>query len=114
LKKDFAKKEDKLLDEIIESEHMIAKLEDKVVKSGQSSQTMHMITNQTNPIYHTKHKMHLGNKTPCNLKKAQEEQNALYNGNVIYAKHDPSVVRNSVQTIELVEEITKMKQKNPD
>jgi predicted RNase H-like nuclease (RuvC/YqgF family) len=53
LKKDFAKKEDKILDEIIESEHMIAKLEDLVVKSGQSSQIMHMITNQTNPVYHT-------------------------------------------------------------
>jgi hypothetical protein len=56
------------LDEIIESEHKIAKLEELVVKKGQSSQTMNMIANQTNPIYHTKHKMALGNKTPCNLK----------------------------------------------
>jgi cell division protein FtsB len=75
LKKDF--KEDKLLDEIIESEHKIAKLEELVVKKGQSSQTMNMIANQTNPIYHTKHKMALGNKTPCNLKKAQQEQNCF-------------------------------------
>ena len=51
LKKDFAKKEDKLLAEIVESEHMIAHLEELVVKSGQSSQTMKMISNQTNPIY---------------------------------------------------------------
>lgn len=115
LKKEFAKKEDKLLDEIIESEHKIAKLEELVVKKGQSSQTMHMIANQTNPIYHTKLKMALGNKTPCNLKKAQQEQNCLFNGNVLFTKHDPPIVRDSVETIELVEEsINKMKQKNPD
>jgi predicted nucleic acid-binding Zn-ribbon protein len=82
LKKEFAKKEDKLLDEIIESEHKIAKLEELLVKKGQSGQTMNMIANQTNPIYHTKHKMALGNKTPCNLKKAQQEHNCLFNGNV--------------------------------
>lgn len=115
MKKEFAKKEDKLLDEIIESEHKIAKLEELVVKKGQSSQTMHMIANQTNPIYHTKHKMALGKKTPCNLKKAQQEQNCLFNGNVLFTKHDPPIVRDSVETIELVEEsINKMKQKNPD
>jgi hypothetical protein len=113
LKKDFEKKEDKLLDEIIESEHKIAKLEELVVKSGQSSQTMKMISNQTSPIYHTKHKMALVNTTPCNLKKAQQEQNVLSNGNLIYTKHDPPVVRDSVETMELVEEsITKMKQKD--
>ena len=72
MKKDFVKKEDKLLDEIIESEHKITHLEELVVKSGQSSQTMKMISNQTNPIYHTKHKMALGNNNPCNLKKADE------------------------------------------
>jgi glycerophosphoryl diester phosphodiesterase len=113
LKKDFAKKEDKLLDDIVESEHMIAHLEELVVKSGQSSQTMKMISNQTNPIYHTKHKVALGKNTPCNLKKAQEEQNVLYNDSLIYTKHDPPVVRNSVETMELAEEsITKMKQKD--
>jgi hypothetical protein len=113
LKKDVAKKENKLLDKIIESEHMIAHLEELVVKSGQSSQTMHMISNQTNLIYHTKHKMALGNTTPCNLKKAQEEHNVLYNVNLIYTKHDPSVIRDSMETIELVEgSITKMKQKD--
>jgi polyhydroxyalkanoate synthesis regulator phasin len=57
--------------------------------------------------------MALSNNTPCNLKKAQEEQNVLYNGNVIYTKHDPPVIRDSVQTMELVEEsINKMKQKD--
>lgn len=74
---------------------------------------MKMISNQTNSIYHTKHKIALGNKTPCNLKKAQQEHNVLYNGNVIYTKHDPPVVRDSVETMELVEEsITKRKQKD--
>lgn len=59
--------------------------------------------------------MALGNKTPCNIKKAQNDQNVLYNGNVIYTKHDPPLVRDYVETIELVEKsITKMKQKNPD
>jgi hypothetical protein len=92
---------------------MIAHLEELVVKSGQSSQTMKMISNQTNPIYHTKNKMALGNKTPCILKKAQHEQNVLYNGNVFYTKHDPPVVRDSVETMERVEEsISKMKQKD--
>jgi hypothetical protein len=37
----------------------------------------------------------------------------LYNGNVFYTKHDPPVVRDSVETMEHVEEsITKMKQKD--
>lgn len=113
LKKDFAKKEDKLLDEIIQSEHMIAHLEELVVKSGQLSQTMKMISNLTNLIYRTKNKMTLGNTTPCNLKKAQQEHNVLYNGNVMYTKHDPPVIRNYVETMELVEEsITKMKQRD--
>ncbi|PWA89320.1 hypothetical protein CTI12_AA112170 [Artemisia annua] len=115
LKKVFAKKEDKLLDEIIESEHMIAKLENLLIKTGHSSQTIHMITSQTDPIYYTKHKMALGNKTPCNLKKAQEEHNVLYNGNVIHTKHDPPIVRDYVETIELAEDSQiKMKQKSPD
>ena len=62
LKKDFAKKEDKLLNEIIESEHMIKKLEDLLVKRGQSSQTNHMLSNQVDPIYHTRNKMALAKK----------------------------------------------------
>ena len=70
-----------------------------------------MITNQTDPLYHTKHKMALGNKTPCNLKKAQKEQNVLYNGNVLYDKHDPPYVRDYDDTIDLAEESqNKMKQ----
>jgi predicted RNase H-like nuclease (RuvC/YqgF family) len=114
LKKDFAKKEDKLLEEIIELEHKIAKLDELVVKKGQSSQTIHMISNQTDPFYHTKHKMALGN-TPCNLKKAQAEQNSLYNGNVIYEKHDPPYVRDYDETLQLAEESQhKMTQKNPN
>ena len=107
LKKDFEKKEDKLLNEIIESEHMIKKLEDLLVKRGQSSQTNHMLSNQVDPIYHTRNKMALGNKPPCYLKKAQQEQNALYNGNVFYTKHDPPVVRDYVETLEVVDESIK-------
>ena len=94
---------------------MVKKLENLLVKTGHSSQTLHMITNQTGPIYHTKHKMALGNKTPCNLKKAQKEQNVIYNGNLIYEKHDSPYVRDYDDTIELAEEShNKMKQKNPD
>lgn len=74
LKKDFAKKEDKLLEEIVESEHMIAHLEELVVKKGQSSQTMHMIANQTNPIYHTKHKMALGTNLPVISRKLSKNR----------------------------------------
>ena len=73
LKKDFAKKEDKLLEELVESENRIKKLDELLVKRGQSSQTNHMLSNQVDPIYHTKTKMALGNKPPCNLKKAQQE-----------------------------------------
>ena len=80
MKKDFAKKEDKLLDEIVESENMVKKLEELLVKTGQSSKTVQMINSQTDPIYHTRNKMALGNKTPCILKKAQKaKSNAVYN-----------------------------------
>ena len=74
-----------------------------------------MLSNQTDLIYHTRNQMSLGNEIPCNLKKAQQEQNVLYNGNVLFSQHDPICVRDSVATIEIVEQIrNKMKQKNPD
>ena len=94
---------------------MVKKLEELLVKKGQSSQTNQMVSNQVYPIYHTRNKMTLGIKNPCNLKKAQQAQNVLYNGNVLFSKNDPPCVHNYVETIEIVEESrNKMKQKNPD
>ena len=59
--------------------------------------------------------MAIGCEYPYTLKKAQKEHTVLYTGSVIYAKHDPPAVRDSEETIELVEEsINKMKQNNPD
>lgn len=111
MKADFSKRENDLLDEIVEKQETIKKLEDLVVKMGHSAQTIHMVIKDPNAFLHSMKKMAIGCENPYTLKKAQ---NSLYNGNVIYAKHDPPVVRDSEETIELAEEsITKMKQKNP-
>ncbi|GKC61882.1 hypothetical protein Tco_1089480 [Tanacetum coccineum] len=57
--------------------------------------------------------MALGYQNPFYLKQAQQKQQSLYNGKVLLEKHDPPVVYDSKETLQLAQESRlKMKQLN--
>ncbi|GJV79873.1 hypothetical protein Tco_1515743 [Tanacetum coccineum] len=86
---------DELLDKQIELEKKIKELDNILVKHGQSIQTMHMLTAKPDSFYHTEQKMALGYPNPHYLKQVQQKQQSLYNGRVLFEKHDPPVVYDS-------------------
>ncbi|GKB26253.1 hypothetical protein Tco_0865654 [Tanacetum coccineum] len=59
--------------------------------------------------------MALGYQNPFYLKQAQQKQQSLYNGKVLLEKHDPPVVHDSEETLQLAQESRqKMKQLNKE
>ncbi|GJU42332.1 hypothetical protein Tco_1195289 [Tanacetum coccineum] len=60
LKSDFKIREDELLDKQIHLENKIKELDNILVKTGQSIQTMHMLSPKPDSFYHTEQKMALG------------------------------------------------------
>ncbi|GJR08715.1 retrovirus-related pol polyprotein from transposon TNT 1-94 [Tanacetum coccineum] len=115
LKSDFKIREDELLDKQILLENKIKELDNILVKMGQSIQTMHMLSPKPDSFYHTEQKMALGYQNPFYLKKAQQKQQSLYNGKVLLEKHDPPVVYDSEETLQLAQESRlKMKQLNKE
>nr|GEZ57306.1 hypothetical protein [Tanacetum cinerariifolium] len=59
--------------------------------------------------------MALGYQNPFYLKQAQKKQQSLYDGKVLLEKHDPSVVHDSEETLQLAQESReKMKQLNKE
>nr|GEY59661.1 hypothetical protein [Tanacetum cinerariifolium] len=59
--------------------------------------------------------MALGYQNPFYLKQAQKKQQSLYDGKVLLAKHDPIVVHDSEETLQLAQESReKMKQMNKE
>ncbi|GJT54699.1 retrovirus-related pol polyprotein from transposon TNT 1-94 [Tanacetum coccineum] len=115
LKSDFKIREDELLDKQIQLENKIKELDNILVKMGQSIQTMHMLSPKPDSFYHTEQKMALGYQNPFYLKQAQQKQQSLYNGKVLLEKHDPPVVYDSEETLELAQESRlKMKQLNKE
>nr|GFA29768.1 hypothetical protein [Tanacetum cinerariifolium] len=101
LKSDFKTYEDKLLDKQIQLEKRIKELNNIVLKTGQSIQTIHMLSPKLKSFYHTKQKMALGYQNPFYLKQAQKKQQSLYDGKVLLEKHDPPVVHDSEETLQL-------------
>ncbi|GJU59531.1 retrovirus-related pol polyprotein from transposon TNT 1-94 [Tanacetum coccineum] len=79
LKFDFKIREDELLDKQIELEKKIKELDNILLKHGQSIQTMHMLTTKPYSFYHTEQKMALD-------------------------KHDPPVMNDSEETLQLAQE----------
>ncbi|GJV42076.1 hypothetical protein Tco_1420516 [Tanacetum coccineum] len=115
LKSDFKIREDELLDKQIQLENKIKELDNILVKTGQSIQTMHMLSPKLDSFYHTEHKMALGYQNPFYLKQAQQKQQSLYNGKVLLEKHDPPAVYDSEETLQLAQESQlKMKQLNKE
>nr|GFA19522.1 hypothetical protein [Tanacetum cinerariifolium] len=98
LKSDFKTYEDKLLDKQIQLEKRIKELNNIVLKTGQSIQTIHVLSPKPDSFYHTEHKMALGYQNPFYLKQAQKKQQSLYDGKVLLEKHDPPIVHDSEET----------------
>ncbi|GJR04204.1 hypothetical protein Tco_0527188 [Tanacetum coccineum] len=74
-----------------------------------------MLLPKQTPFYHSEHKMALGYQNPFYLKQAQQKQQSLYNGKVLLEKHDPPVVYDSEETLQLAQESRlKMKQLNKE
>ncbi|GJS01679.1 hypothetical protein Tco_0318187 [Tanacetum coccineum] len=115
LKSDFKIREDELLDKQIQLENKRKELDNILVKTGQSIQTMHMLSPKPDSFYHTEQKMALGYQNPFYLKQAQRKQQSLYNGKVLFEKHDPPAVHDSEETLQLAQESRqKMKQLNKE
>ncbi|GJT90211.1 hypothetical protein Tco_1079056 [Tanacetum coccineum] len=115
LKSDFKIREDELLDKQIQLENKIKELDNILVKTGQSIQTMHMLLPKPDSIYHTEQKMALGYQNPFNLKQAQQKQQSLYNGKVLLENHDPPAVYDSEEILQLAQESRlKIKQLNKE
>ncbi|GJW10800.1 retrovirus-related pol polyprotein from transposon TNT 1-94 [Tanacetum coccineum] len=57
LKSDFKIREDELLDKQIQLENKIKELDNILVKTGQSIQTMHMLSPKPDSFYHTEHNL---------------------------------------------------------
>nr|GEX00714.1 hypothetical protein [Tanacetum cinerariifolium] len=115
LKSDFKICKDELLDKQIQLEKRIKELDNILVKTGQSIQTIHMLSPKPDSFYHTKQKMALGYQNPFYLKQAQQKQQTLYDGKVLLEKHDPPVVHDSEEALQLSQEShLKMKQLNKE
>ncbi|GKA31672.1 hypothetical protein Tco_0717977 [Tanacetum coccineum] len=83
LKIKFSNQEDKLIEQIVEFDDKINEMTNIIVKTGQSLQTIHMLSLKPDYFYHTEGKMALGYKNTLYLKQAQKKQSALYDGKVL-------------------------------
>ncbi|GJX35332.1 hypothetical protein Tco_0246889 [Tanacetum coccineum] len=114
LKNDFKKEESRNIDREITLEKRIKQLDNNVFKRDQSPQTIHMLTKPQFFYDHTT-KQALGFQNPFYLKKAQQLEPKLYDGNVI-EKTNAIVIPDSEETLMLAEESRSkmlLKQKDP-
>nr|GEU75402.1 integrase, catalytic region, zinc finger, CCHC-type, peptidase aspartic, catalytic [Tanacetum cinerariifolium] len=102
LKNDFTKEESKNIDREIALEKKIKHLDNIVYKRDQSAQTVHMLTK---PMFFYDHstKQALGYQNPFYLKKAQQLEPKLYDGNAI-KNTCAIVIPDSKETLMLAEE----------
>ncbi|GJY02224.1 hypothetical protein Tco_0360376 [Tanacetum coccineum] len=106
-KKESPDKYEKNISKIMDLENAKKKLENIVLKMGQTTQTMHMLTKPQN-YYDESHKTALGYQNPLCLHQAQWLQPVLYNGKVLIDKHNPVSVCDTEETLILAEERTKL------
>nr|GEW74737.1 uncharacterized mitochondrial protein AtMg00810-like [Tanacetum cinerariifolium] len=103
LKSNFKIHEDELLDKQIQLEKRIKELDNILVKTGQSIQTIHMLSPKPDSFYHIEQKMALGYQNPFYLKQDRKKQQSLYDGKVLLEKHDTLVVHDSEETLQLAQ-----------
>ncbi|GJR51865.1 retrovirus-related pol polyprotein from transposon TNT 1-94 [Tanacetum coccineum] len=114
LKNDFKKEESRNIDREIALEKKIKQLDNIVFKRDQSAQTIYMLTKPQFFYDHTT-KQALGFQNPFYLKKAQQLEPKLYDGNVI-KNTSAIVIPDSKETLMLAEESRSkmlLKQKDP-
>nr|GEV83451.1 hypothetical protein [Tanacetum cinerariifolium] len=104
LKSNFKTREDELLDKQIQLEKKIKELNNILVKTIQSIQTIHILSPKPDSVYHTEQKMALGYQNLFYLRQAQKKQQSLYDGKVLLEKHDPPVVHDSEEILQLAQE----------
>nr|GEX20565.1 hypothetical protein [Tanacetum cinerariifolium] len=114
LKSDFKICKDELRDKQIQLEKKIKELNNILVKTSQSIQTIHMLSPKPDPLDHTEQKMALGYQNPFYLKQAQKKQQSLYDGKVLLEKHDPLVVHDLEEILQLAQENFKSVAKEAD
>ncbi|GKA77997.1 hypothetical protein Tco_0784534 [Tanacetum coccineum] len=102
-KKESKEKERKNMDKEINLEKTIKELDNIVYKVGQFAQIVHMLT-KPHVFYDDTHKQALGYQNPFYLKKAQQIKPTLYDGSVLYKKHDVIYVVDEEETLILEEE----------
>ncbi|GJR94308.1 retrovirus-related pol polyprotein from transposon TNT 1-94 [Tanacetum coccineum] len=102
LKNDFKKEESRNIDREIALEKKIKQLDNIVFKRDQSAQTVHMLMKPQFFYDHTT-KQALGFQNPFYLKKAQQLEPKLYDGNVI-KNTSAIVIPDSKETLLLAEE----------
>ncbi|GJR35836.1 retrovirus-related pol polyprotein from transposon TNT 1-94 [Tanacetum coccineum] len=113
-KSESKEKEDKYMENEIDLEKKIKKLDNIIFKVGQSTQTMNMLT-KPQAFYHNIHKQALGYQNPFYLRKAQRIKPTLYDGSVISDKHVVMAVIDDEETLILEEESrSKMSKKEKD
>ncbi|GKE37021.1 hypothetical protein Tco_1460426 [Tanacetum coccineum] len=102
LKNDFKKEESRNIDREIALEKKIKELDNIIFKRDQSAQTVHMLTKSQFFYDHTT-KQALGLQNPFYLKKGQQLEPKLYDGNVI-KNTSAIVIPDSEETLMLTEE----------
>ncbi|GJV09085.1 hypothetical protein Tco_1346741 [Tanacetum coccineum] len=102
LKNDFKKEESRNIDREIALEKKIKQLDNIVFKRDQFAQIVHMLT-KPRFFYNNTTKQALGFQNPFYLKKAQQLEPKLYDGNVI-KNTSAIVIPDSKETLMLAEE----------
>ncbi|GJS34720.1 hypothetical protein Tco_0533102 [Tanacetum coccineum] len=113
-KNESKEKENKYMENEIDLEKKIKKLDNIICKVGQSAQTVHMLT-KPQAFYDNTHKQALGYQNPFYLKKAQRIKPTLYDGVVMSNTHVAMPVIDDEETLILEEESrSKMSEKAKD
>ncbi|GKB00019.1 hypothetical protein Tco_0828012 [Tanacetum coccineum] len=101
LMKEFSKKQDKYIEEIVDLEKKKKALDNIVYKIGQTAQTMHMLT-KPQVFYDEAHKTALGSKSfVCDS--SSKKTTCLYCGHKIVKKHDALFLIDIEETLKLDE-----------
>ncbi|GKE46501.1 hypothetical protein Tco_1477759 [Tanacetum coccineum] len=102
-KNESKEKEDKYMENKIDLEKKIKKLDNILFKVGQYAQTVHMLT-KPQAFYDNIHKQALGYQNSFHLKKAQRIKPTMYDGFVMSDKHVAMPVIDDEETLILEEE----------
>ncbi|GKD14479.1 hypothetical protein Tco_1198886, partial [Tanacetum coccineum] len=106
VKEDFKKEESRNIDREIALEKKIKHLDNIVYKRGQSAQTVHMLT-KSKIFYDHSTKQAIGFQNPFYLKKDQQLDPKLYDGNNYVLPSDPSP-SSTTNKVEVPKELPKV------